>query len=82
MVDALILILFMVSGAASGWLGVDLLPENLLKQVTNLDGLRTVMAGFGAFFGLLAGFFFQQLRKRLMAQVRSMPTDQIGRAHV
>ena len=34
-----------------------------------------VLAGFGAFFGVIAGFFFQQLRRRLMAQVRSMPTD-------
>jgi len=75
MVDSLILLLFLISGAATGWLGVDLLPENLLQQATNLEGLRTVLAGFGAFFGLLAGFFFQQLRKRLMAQVRSMPTD-------
>jgi uncharacterized protein YacL len=75
MVDSLILVLFLISGAATGWLGVDLLPEKLLLQVTNLEGLRTVLAGFGAFFGLVAGFFFQQLRKRLMAQVRSMPTD-------
>jgi uncharacterized protein YacL len=75
MVDTLILVLFLLSGAATGWLGVDLLPEKLLLQVTNPEGLRTVLAGFGAFFGLLAGFFFQQLRKRLMAQVRSMPTD-------
>ncbi len=75
MVDSLILLLFLVSGAATGWLGVDLLPEQMLLQVTNQDGLRGVMAGFGAFFGLIAGIFFQQLRRRLMAQVRSMPTD-------
>lgn len=75
MVDSLILVLFLISGAATGWLGVDLLPEDLLIQVTNLEGLRWVMGGFGAFFGLVAGFFFQQLRKRLMRQVRSMPTD-------
>jgi uncharacterized protein YacL len=75
MVDALILILFLISGAAAGWLGVDLLPERLLVQVNNPEGLRTVLAGFGAFFGLLAGFFFGQLRRRLMVQVRSMPTD-------
>ena len=73
--DTLILVLFLISGAATGWLGVDLLPEDLLIQVTNLEGLRWVMGGFGAFFGLVAGFFFQQLRKRLMRQVRSMPTD-------
>ena len=75
MVDSLILVLFLISGAATGWLGVDLLPEDLLIQVTNLEGLRWVMGGFGAFFGLVAGFFFQQLRKRLMRQVRTMPTD-------
>ncbi|MCT0219466.1 PIN/TRAM domain-containing protein [Synechococcus sp. CS-1329] len=75
MVDPLILLLFLISGAATGWLGVDLLPENLLLQVTNLEGLRWVLGGFGAFFGLLAGFFFQLLRRRLMRQVRSMPTD-------
>ena len=75
MVDTLILLLFLISGAATGWLGVDLLPEQLLLEVTNLEGLRTVLTGFGAFFGLIAGIFFQQLRRRLMAQVRSMPTD-------
>jgi len=75
MVDSLILVLFLVSGAAAGWLGVDLLPESLLVQVDRPEGLRTVLGGFGAFFGLLAGFFFGQLRKRLMSQVRSMPTD-------
>lgn len=75
MVDALILILFMISGAASGWLGVDLLPERWLLQVTNLEGLRWVLGGFGAFFGAVAGFLFQQLRQKLMRQVRTMPTD-------
>jgi uncharacterized protein YacL len=75
MVDTLILLLFLLSGGATGWLGVDLLPETLLLQVSNPEGLRSVMAGFGAFFGLIAGIFFQQLRRRLMQQVRSMPTD-------
>jgi len=75
MVDIFILILFVLSGAAAGWLGVDLLPESLLVQVNNPEGLRTVLGGFGAFFGLIAGVLFQQLRRRLMAQVRSMPTD-------
>jgi uncharacterized protein YacL len=75
MVDSLILVLFLISGAAAGWLGVDLLPEALLVQVDNPEGLRTVLGGFGAFFGLLAGFFFGQLRRRLMVQVRAMPTD-------
>ena len=75
MADFLILILFVISGAAAGWLGVDLLPEPLLLQVDNPAGLRLVLGGFGAFFGLIAAIFFQQLRRRLMQQVRTMPTE-------
>jgi uncharacterized protein YacL len=75
MADFLILILFVISGAAAGWLGVDLLPEQLLLQVDNPEGLRLVLGGFGAFFGLIAAIFFQQLRRRLMQQVRTMPTE-------
>ncbi|MBM5802396.1 MAG: PIN/TRAM domain-containing protein, partial [Cyanobacteria bacterium K_DeepCast_35m_m2_023] len=44
MVDLLILILFVISGAAAGWLGVDLLPEQLLVQVDDAERLRTVLA--------------------------------------
>lgn len=75
MVDLLILVLFLVSGAATGWLGVELLPERLLEQTSNIDRLRLVLSGIGACFGLLAGFFFQRLRQKLMQQVRTMPTD-------
>jgi uncharacterized protein YacL len=75
MADSLILILFVISGAAAGWLGVDLLPEPLLLQVDNPEGLRAVLAGFGVFFGVIAAIFFQQLRRRLMQQVRTMPTE-------
>ena len=73
--EALLLLLFVISGAAAGFLGVDLLPTRMLIQVTNLEGLQWVMGGFGAFFGLIAGFLFQRLRAQLMRQVRTMPTD-------
>ncbi|HGY5534905.1 MAG TPA: PIN/TRAM domain-containing protein, partial [Prochlorococcus sp.] len=43
MVDLLILVLFLISGAATGWLGVELLPERLLEQATNIDRLRLVL---------------------------------------
>ncbi|WP_063397264.1 PIN/TRAM domain-containing protein [Prochlorococcus sp. MIT 1303] len=75
MVDLLILVLFLISGAATGWLGVELLPERLLEQTINIDRLRLALSGLSACFGLLAGFFFQRLRQRLMQQVRTMPTD-------
>jgi uncharacterized protein YacL len=75
MVDTLILVLFVVSGAAAGWLGVDLLPEQQLIQIQNLEQLSWILGAGGALAGLLAGFVFQRLRKRLMEQVRTMPTD-------
>ena len=75
MVDLLFLLLFLLSGAATGWLGVNLLPEDLIEQAINVEGLRLVMTGFGAFFGLIISFFFQQLRQRVINQIRRMPTD-------
>ncbi|MEC8215240.1 MAG: PIN/TRAM domain-containing protein, partial [Cyanobacteriota bacterium] len=75
MVDPLILLLFMASGAAAGWMGVHLLPAELLDETTNAEGVRWVLTGFGSFFGLIAGLVFQRLRQRLMQQVRTMPTD-------
>ncbi len=85
MVDFLILILFLTSGAITGWLCIDFLPDTVLEQVLVQEGvienlanktdLRNLLLGFGSLFGLLAGFFFQQLRKRLIRKIRTMPTD-------
>jgi len=75
MTDILVLVLFVLSGAASGWLGVDLLPVDVLKQVSNIEGFRIVLAIIGFFVGLAAGFVFLQLRKTFLAQIRTMPTD-------
>ena len=52
MSDILVLILFVLSGAASGWLGVDLLPVDILKQVSNVEVFRIVLAIIGFFVGL------------------------------
>ncbi len=85
MVDFLILILFLTSGAITGWFCIDFLPDTILDQVFVQEGvlenlakkadLRNLLLGFGSLFGLLAGFFFQQLRKRLIRKIRTMPTD-------
>ena len=71
MTDILVLILFVLSGAASGWLGVDLLPIDVLKQVSNVEGFRVVLAIIGFFIGLAAGFVFLQLRKTFLDQIRT-----------
>ena len=75
MTDILVIILFILSGGASGWLGVDLLPADNLRQVSNIEGFRIVLSIIGSFVGLAAGFVFLQLRKTFLDQIRTMPTD-------
>ena len=41
MVDPLILLLFVVSGAAAGWMGIHLLPDGLVSATTNACLLYT-----------------------------------------
>ncbi|KZR86654.1 PIN/TRAM domain-containing protein [Synechococcus sp. MIT S9504] len=74
MVEALIIILFLISGTATGWMGVHLLPQELLDD-TNAQQVRLGLSAGGAVIGLVAGLVFRQLRQRLMNQVRTMPTD-------
>ena len=75
MVDLLILLLFVGSGAAAGWLGIHLLPEQLVNPDTDAEQLRLILTAGGGGAGLLAGLVFKRLRVRLMQQVRTMPTD-------
>ena len=51
MLDALIIISFIVAGAGVGFYSIDLLSPQVLDQVNNIEGLGTVMAGFGALIG-------------------------------
>ena len=74
MVEALIIILFLISGTATGWMGVHLLPQELLDNA-NAQQVRLGLSAGGAVIGLVAGLVFRRLRQRLMNQVRTMPTD-------
>ena len=75
MVDPLILLLFVLSGAAAGWMGIHLLPTGLVNETTDAEQLRLILSGASGGIGLVAGLVFQRLRVRLMRQVRTMPTD-------
>ena len=75
MADLVILILFLISGAITGWIGVNWLPEETLDQITNLKNLRIALSGLTALVGLLIAFLFQQFRNKLTKIVRTMPTD-------
>lgn len=75
MLDAIIVISFILAGAGIGFHGIEDLPSNVLSQVTNESALRLVVAGFGGLIGLAIGLTVQTSYRRLEKRVRSMPAD-------
>uniref|UniRef100_A0ACD5GRQ1 PIN/TRAM domain-containing protein n=1 Tax=Desertifilum tharense IPPAS B-1220 TaxID=1781255 RepID=A0ACD5GRQ1_9CYAN len=75
MIDAVIIISFILAGLGIGYYGVELLPSSTLDQVTSQDGLRSVTAGFSALIGGAMGLFAQTYYRRIESQVRQMPVD-------
>jgi uncharacterized protein YacL len=75
MLDAIIIISFILAGAGIGFHGIEELPTSALQQVTNEEGLRWVSAGFGAIIGLAIGLIVQTSFRRLERQFRTMPAD-------
>jgi uncharacterized protein YacL len=77
MLDALIVISFILAGAGIGFHSVEALPTSALQQVTNEEGLQFVTAGFGGLIGLAVGLAVQTGYRRLEKQVRTMPPDML-----
>ena len=75
MADIVILVLFLISGAITGWIGVNWLPQETLDNITNLRNLKIALSGLIALIGLLIAFLFQQFRNKLTKRIRTMPTD-------
>jgi uncharacterized protein YacL len=80
MIDAVIIVIFILGGAGTGFHGTDLLPAPWIAD-EKLASLRWLMLGFGAFAGLVTGLLVQNGYRRLEAQIRSMPVETLlGRA--
>ncbi|MEM6838026.1 MAG: PIN/TRAM domain-containing protein [Cyanobacteria bacterium P01_C01_bin.120] len=77
MLDALILVSFIIAGAGIGYYAPELLPAGALSEVSSLEGLSSVTAGFGALFGTAIGLVMQTSYRRLEAQIRELPPDRL-----
>ncbi|NEQ41191.1 MAG: PIN/TRAM domain-containing protein [Okeania sp. SIO3I5] len=75
MLDAIIIISFVLAGAGIGFYSIELLPSNVLLEVTNIEGLRSVLCAFTSLIGFVVGLVFQTTYRRVEAQVRQMPVD-------
>lgn len=75
MLDAIIIISFIIAGAGIGFYSIEVLPPKILVQVTNIEGLRSVLAAFTSLIGFVVGLVFQTTYRRVEVQVRQMPLD-------
>ena len=75
MLDAVIIISFILAGAGIGFYSIEVLPPNILAQVTNIEGLRSVLAAFTSLIGFVIGLVFQTTYRRIEVQVRQMPLE-------
>jgi uncharacterized protein YacL len=77
MLDAIIIISFILAASGIGFYSIELLPNGSLDRVTNVEALRLVVAVFAAIIGGAIGLSFQTTYRRLEAQVRDMPLEMI-----
>jgi uncharacterized protein YacL len=75
MLDAIIIILFVIAIASVGFSGVDLLPIGVRDQISNIDALRWLGAGFTSIIGLAVGLVAQTTYRRLESKVRQTPIE-------
>ncbi len=77
MLDAIIILSFILAAAGVGFYSTDLLPDGALNGVTNLEALRFIVATFAAIIGGAIGLSFQTTYRRLEYQIREMPLEVI-----
>lgn len=75
MTGFLTIILFLIAGAASSWLGFDYLPGKPFQGASYFGETRTVITFAGGLLGLITGVLFQQLTKNVTQQTKRIPTD-------
>ena len=77
MVHILILILFLFTGIASGWYGVDFFQPRILDNLTSFKDAKFIAGGFSGLLGLLIGTLFEKVRKTLTQRINTTPSDLI-----
>lgn len=77
MLDALIILIFIIAAAGVGYDSIDLLPDLVQQQITNIGAVRWIVAGFGAIVGLAVGLTAQTAYRRIENRVRGLPIEVI-----
>ena len=75
MLDVIIILLFVLAIASVGFSGIDLLPIAVRDQISNIDALRWLGAGFASIIGLAVGLVAQTSYRRLEVRIRQTPIE-------
>ena len=75
MLDAIIISLFILAAASIGFSGIDLLPKSILMQISNVEALRWLSAGFTSIIGLAIGLVAQTSYRRIEERIRKTPIE-------
>ncbi len=73
MLDAVIVIIFILAGAGIGYRGIEAFPLDVQARVSDVQALRWVVAPFGGLIGVAFGLLAQTTYRRIERQIKSMP---------
>lgn len=77
MIDAIIITIFTLAFAGIGFEIIELLPVNIQVQISNIEALRWLAAGFASIIGLSLGLVTQTTYRRLETRIRKTPIEVI-----
>lgn len=77
MIDILIITIFVLSFGGIGFDLVELLPSEIQSQISNIQALRWLAAGFASIIGLAIGLVVQTTYRRLEQKIRQTPIEVI-----
>ncbi|HAC66303.1 MAG TPA: hypothetical protein DCF68_22895 [Cyanothece sp. UBA12306] len=77
MLDAIIIFIFILAAAGVGFDSVDLLPNIVQEQISNIEALRWLVAGFTSIIGLAFGLVAQTTYRRLENRISTTPIEVI-----
>ena len=77
MIDAIIITLCILAAAGLGFNVVALLPSSVQDQISDVEALRLVSAGFASIIGFAIGLSVQTTYRRLEKQVRNTSIETI-----
>lgn len=77
MIDIIIITIFVLAFGGVGFDIVELLPSEIQNQVSNIQALRWLVAGFASIIGLAIGLVAQTTYRRLEQKIRQTPIEVI-----